>query len=199
MSDAERPYHHGDLRQALIEAAAAQAGEHGVDSIKVSSLARALGVSTAAPFRHFASRGALLVAAAEHGAALMMSAMQEVMAGLHDPLEIERAGAVAYVRFAAEHPGYFRLVADPAVLADSPQLQALHEARSRVMEQVLGRNHPGEASPEVVQRSAGMLAGQALVYGLACMITDGSLGPITPDEAERLAYEVTGVLGRGLG
>ena len=44
-----------------------------------------------------------------------------------------------------------------------------------------------------------MLAGQALVYGLARMITDGLLGDISADQAERLAYEITGVLGVGLG
>ena len=117
------------------------------------------------------------------------------MANQDDPLEAERAGAVAYVRFAAEETGYFRLVSDPSVLADSPRLQAMNEARWAQMEQVLGRNQPAPRAPRWSRGSAGMLAAQALVYGLACMITDGSLGAITAEEAERLAYEVTGVLG----
>lgn len=198
MSDDPRPYHHGDLRQALIRAAVDRVAESGIDAVKVSSLARTVGVSSAAPFRHFASRQALLVAAAEEGAQRMLGAMTEAMADTSDPLERERSGAVAYVRFAATHPGYFRLVSDPTVLADSPTLQAMNEARSAQMEAVLGRAQPGDAVPEMVKRSAGMLAAQALVYGLACMVTDGSLGSISPEDAAALAYEVTGVLGEGL-
>ena len=72
----DRPYHHGDLRQALIRAAVERVAEAGIDAVKVSTLARALGVSSAAPFRHFASRQALLVAAAEQGADAMLARIQ---------------------------------------------------------------------------------------------------------------------------
>lgn len=199
MGRRSRSYHHGDLRQALIRAAVRVVAETGTHDVRVSSLAKELGVSSAAPFRHFASKQALLVAAAEEGAEAMLAAMQGAMEGVEDPLDAQRAGAVAYVRFAAEQPGYFRLVSDLAVMADSERIQEMNAGYQGVMDAVLGRGQQGEVTPALLRRSAGMLAAQALVYGLACMITDGSLGPLSGDDAARLAWEATGVLGRGLG
>src|SRR5262245_24899834 len=57
-------YHHGDLRQALLDAAYAQVDAEGADSLSLAGLAKSLGVSQPAPYRHFADRGALLAAVA---------------------------------------------------------------------------------------------------------------------------------------
>ncbi|MBX2802704.1 MAG: TetR/AcrR family transcriptional regulator [Myxococcales bacterium] len=192
-----RRYHHGNLRQALVDAAIAVAAEHGVHAIKVSALAKELGVSSAAPFRHFATRDELLVAAAEHAAQQLGVVVGAAGTESTDPVEAERAKAVAYVRFATEHPGHFRLITRAEILAQSPTLQAL-TAASEASLAVLGTHQPGKASPETLRVSAGVLAAQALVFGLARMIVDGLVGPVTPDQAERLAHEVTGVLGTGL-
>jgi AcrR family transcriptional regulator len=192
-------YHHGDLRQALVDAAAAVVAKDGVDALKVSALAERLGVTDGAPFRHFESRLALLVAVAEEGAGRMVERMDAAAAGIEDPLEVQRARGVAYVRFAVEEPGHFRVLTRAEVIAASPRLQEMSAAFETTLDAVLGRRHKGASSPELVFRSAGMLAAQALTYGLARMITDGLLGEITASQAERLAYEITGVLGVGLG
>src|SRR5262245_33454677 len=57
-----RPYHHGDLRRVLIDAAFELVGEGGAEAVSVREAARRAGVSPGAPFRHFASRDALLAA-----------------------------------------------------------------------------------------------------------------------------------------
>src|SRR6478672_13454609 len=62
---AERPYHHGDLRRVLVDAAFELVGEGGAEGLSVREAARRAGVSPGAPFRHFASREALLAAVAE--------------------------------------------------------------------------------------------------------------------------------------
>ena len=192
-------YHHGDLRQALIDAAAAAVAKDGVDALKVSALARRLGVTGGAPFRHFENRLALLVAVAEEGARRVVERMEAAAAGVEDPLEQQRARGVAYVRFAVEEPGYFRALTRAEVNAASPLLQQMTATSEKTLDAVLGRHSKGASSPELVYRSAGMLAAQALTFGLARMITDGLLGEINAKQAERLAYEVTGVLGTGLG
>jgi AcrR family transcriptional regulator len=192
-------YHHGDLRRALIDAAAAAVARDGVDALKVSSLAQRLGVTGGAPFRHFESRLALLVAVAEDGARRLLERMEAAAGCVADPLEKQRARGVAYVRFAVEEPGYFRALTRAEVVAASPLLQQLAAVSQRTMDDVLGRDHQGVSSPALASRSAGMLAAQALTYGLARMITDGLLGDLSPEEAERLTYEITGVLGVGLG
>ena len=196
---ASQSYHHGDLRKALVEAAAVAVTKEGVDALKVSALAERLGVTDGAPFRHFKSRLALLVAVAEEGARQLVDRMNAAATGIEDPLESERARGVAYVRFAVEEPGYFRSLTRAEVVAASPSLQQVSAASEKSLDAVLGRRHKGASSRKLVFRSAGMLAGQALIYGLARMITDGLLGDISADQAERLAYEITGVLGVGLG
>ncbi len=191
-------YHHGDLRRALIDAAAAAVARDGVDALKVSALAERLGVTGGAPFRHFESRLALLVAVAEEGARRVLERMETAAGGVADPLEKQRARGIAYVRFAVEEPGYFRALTRAEVVAASPLLQLMSADSQKSMDEVLGRHHTGESSPALVFRSAGMLAAQALTYGLARMITDGLLGDISAEQTERLTYEITGVLGGGL-
>ena len=106
---------------------------------------------------------------------------------------------MAYVRFAVEQPGHFRTLTRAEIIAPSPRLQPVSPALEQSLDVVLGRHHAGNASRRIALRSAGMPAGQALIYGLARMITDGLLGDISADQAERLAYEITGVRGVGLG
>jgi AcrR family transcriptional regulator len=191
-------YHHGDLRRALLDAALRVVARHGVDAVKLSALARSLRVSVAAPYRHFPSREALLVALAEEGADRLVARMDAAAACAPDPLEAQRARGVASVRFAVEEPGYFRLLARREILEASPRLRAVTASQQALMEPVLGRRHRGEASRALARRSAGLLAAQALTHGLSRMLTDGLLGDVTPDDAERLARELTGVLGEGL-
>ncbi len=192
-------YHHGDLRRALIAAAAKTIAESGVDAVKVSDLAAQLGVTVGAPFKHFETRLALLVAVAEEGARRMVECMDAAAARETDALEKQRARGIAYVRFAVEEPGFFRVVTRAEVVAASPLVQQLAAGSEQTLDAVLGRHRRGSKSPEIVRRSAGLLAAQALTYGLARMITDGLLGDIDAKQAERLAFEVTEVLGTGLG
>ena len=190
-------YHHGDLRRALVEAAALAIAADGVDALKVSDLAARLGVTVGAPFRHFESRLALLVAVAEEGARRLIERMDAAAAKETEPLEQQRARGIAYVRFAVEECGYFRAITRAEVYAASTFLQEVSAASDQMLDSVLGRVK-GTGSSRIVRRSAGLLAAQALTYGLARMITDGLLGRIDAEQAERLAYEVTGVLGTGV-
>jgi AcrR family transcriptional regulator len=192
-------YHHGDLRRALMDAALRVLAKEGVAGVKVAALAKRLGVTAAAPFRHFASREALLVAVAEEGVGRMVARMDAASVDAADPLDRERRRAVAYVRFAVEEAGYFRAIVAPESLAGSPLLQSISASNAQAIEAVLGRAHPGVRSKELAARSAGMLAGQALTFGLARMLTEGLLGTVDGAAAEALAWEVTGVLGTGVG
>ncbi len=191
-------YHHGQLRTALLQAALETIATRGVDAVKMNELARRTGVSVAAPFRHFPNRQALLVALAED-AAQRLQARMEAAAGTHeDPVEAHRARGVAYVRFAVEEPAYFAVLSRADVIAASPLLQRMSAMNIEAMDLILGKRRGGEATPALVRRTAGVLAAQALTFGLARMLVEGLLGDITPEQAERLAYEVTGVLGEGL-
>lgn len=94
-------YHHGDLRPALLAAAAQALEKDGPDGISLRELARRAGVSHTAPYRHFADRQALLAALAEEGFATLAAELDG---------KPWRDQAVAYVRFALAHPARFRLM-----------------------------------------------------------------------------------------
>lgn len=195
---AKRGYHHGDLREALLDAVIDVVASEGVGAVKVSALARACGVSSAAPFRHFPTREALLVAAAERAALEQMAAMDKAAANAPNPVEAERARGVAYVRWAVLNPGAFRLLDQPQIIQASSWLGKESSAFVEQLDAVLGERDESRSAPALTQRTAAALAAQALVYGLARMVVDGSLGSIDEDQAEQLAWEVTGVLGVGL-
>lgn len=111
-----RRYHHGGLREALVERAVAVIGEAGVDAVSLRGLARDLGVSHAAPGRHFASRDALLAAVAENGVDRLVAATEAAVgACVDDPVEQLKAMASAYLRWAAEHPAHYNAVRNPEV------------------------------------------------------------------------------------
>lgn len=94
-------YHHGELRPALLRAAAKILESEGREAISLRDLARRAGVSHAAPYRHFADREALFAALAEEGFALLAAELEG---------KPRQAQAVAYVRFALANPGRFRLM-----------------------------------------------------------------------------------------
>ena len=94
-------YHHGDLRPALLRAAAKILEKEGSDAVSLRDLARRAGVSHTAPYRHFPDRRALLAALAEEGFAQLAAELEG---------RPWREQAVAYVRFAIANPERFRLM-----------------------------------------------------------------------------------------
>jgi AcrR family transcriptional regulator len=131
VSTSESAYHHGSLRDALIAAGmAALEGAGGLD-ISLRELARTVGVSPAAVYRHFPNKDALLGALARDGLVMLGSAQRAAYdaagGGARGFVETGRA----YVRFALAHPALFRLVfahGDPAPDKSDPASQLLHDA-----------------------------------------------------------------------
>lgn len=104
-------YHHGDLAAGLIEAARLLVEEKGAERLTMSDASRAAGVSTAAPYRYFADKDALLDAIASDGMERHRKAMQD--ASDAHPLGSEAAVAaigLAYIRFATQERGVFKLM-----------------------------------------------------------------------------------------
>ncbi|APU15396.1 MULTISPECIES: TetR/AcrR family transcriptional regulator [Actinoalloteichus] len=113
MSDAidERPYHHGNLRTALLDAAERGLREHGADRLALRDLAREIGVSHAAPRRHFPNRQALLDALAEAGFARLDTTLRAALTGADDDFPSRvLATMTAYTRFATENAALVELM-----------------------------------------------------------------------------------------
>jgi AcrR family transcriptional regulator len=130
-------YHHGDLPATLVEAGLAQLAEAGVAGFSVSAIARRVGVSTAAPYRHFADRDRFL-------AAVVARAADALGAGIARALD--GAGADPGARLAAAAGAYAEVVRDQRVGFDvvfAPDLRALHDeelarAGREVMDLLMG-------------------------------------------------------------
>jgi AcrR family transcriptional regulator len=106
-----RPYHHGNLRTALLEAAERRLAEHGADAIALRDLAREIGVSHAAPRRHFADRQALLDALAISGFARLDERLRAAVDdAAADSSARMRAVASTYTRFATENASLLDLM-----------------------------------------------------------------------------------------
>jgi AcrR family transcriptional regulator len=121
MSDAgsldTRPYHHGDLRRALIESALALVTEEQDWAFSLREVARRAGVSHNAPYNHFPEKRDLLGAVAAAGFEALRERMRASVAGVTDPRAALRASAKAYVNAGVENPALYRLMFGPALAA----------------------------------------------------------------------------------
>ena len=97
-------YHHGDLRRGLIDAALKLAAEKGVRAVSLTDAAKSLGVSGAAPYRHFADKEALLAAAAEESFITFRQALRSARTATYDALEGLLRQGEAYVQFGQKYP-----------------------------------------------------------------------------------------------
>jgi AcrR family transcriptional regulator len=111
MTSTESPYHHGNLRRALLEAGERTVRERGSDGLSLRELAREVGVSHGAPRRHFADRQALLDALAESGFDRLESDLRAAVQTAGEDFIIRlRATAAAYVRFAIRDAALLELM-----------------------------------------------------------------------------------------
>jgi len=121
----EGPYHHGGLPEALVDVAIEMIAEHGVRAFSLSQASRRLGVSAAAPYRHFHDREALLAAVAARACGTLSAALGAAAGHVPDPAQRLAALSGAYVQFAFDHRALFEvLFGSGLVKEDWPELQA---------------------------------------------------------------------------
>jgi AcrR family transcriptional regulator len=104
---ARRGYHHGNLREALLEAARHLVAERGPQGFTLTEAARRAGVSPSAPYRHFKDREEVLTELCQRGFALFGQRLQAATTGGASPAEALSRMGPAYLRFAREEPGYY--------------------------------------------------------------------------------------------
>lgn len=198
------PYHHGDLRDALLDGAIELLDAEGVHAVTLREVARRVGVSHSAPYHHFADKDALLAAMTARVSRELGEALVSQQMDSNDVIQSARAVGVGYVLYAVRHPERFRLLNRGRV--ESPGGPTAEEQMSRtqnvVLKFLLESMREGQkvgllrdGSPETLAVIA-----WATVHGLATLLIDGALteGPPTEAEAERLAEETTLIVGGGL-
>ena len=184
---AQKPYHHGDLRRVLIDAALQLVGEGGPDGLSVREAARRAGVSPGAPFRHFENRDALMNAAAEEAQRRLHAGIEAALAEApaDDPLERFRRIGLAYLCWAMRNPTHFEIISSRRffdhdksadVSRDNNELIGL---TGRTLAEAFAKGQLRSADLRQVQ-----IAGRALVYGFARMNIDGHFPRWGVDAAE---------------
>lgn len=162
-----KSYHHGDLRTALLEAGLKALESNAAEDISLRQIAREVGVSATAVYRHFPDKAALMAALAQAGIE-QMAAWQSAEAARADPDSAFAATGRAYVRWALANPALFRLVfgeckgVGQTVFGDNAAATLL-----RTFAQDLTPDEPG------AQRL--MIQAWAVVHGLAMLMLDGQL------------------------
>jgi AcrR family transcriptional regulator len=188
------PYHHGDLRRALLASGLKLLEKLGPAQVSLREAARAAGVSHNAPYRHFDSREALLAALATEGFEALAAAMEKAAQG-KEGLERLRAIGAAYITFARKKPAVYLLMFGPELRKDVfPALKAAAEKSFEILRQTIA-----EAAPAQTQRAAAIGA-WALVHGLSHLIADRQLPDDLSVDAtlDALIENVLAIYGQGL-
>lgn len=176
MSTSARPssYHHGNLRAELVRAGLAQLATQSHADISLRELAREVGVSANAVYRHFANKEALLAAMAAEGFRQLAVAQQQA-AGQHThPVEMFLHSGRAYVAFARQHPALYRLMFGHfTVGSHSEEMKEARELAYAGLRDGVALALRLDAGTEAVTVPA--LHAWSLVHGLSQLILDGQL------------------------
>ncbi len=187
------PYHHGDLRRALLEAAEQMIRESGPASLSLREIARKVGVSHAAPTHHFKDKTGLLTAIAAEGYRRLGESLRGAYGSTGSFLEV----GVAYVRFALAERPYFEVMFWPDLYRrDDPEVVA---ALGTVDDTVFGaiRTMLGPGQEDRVQTAG--VAAWSLVHGLAMLTINGNLPPELVADPEGLTRTIGAAAFRGPG
>jgi AcrR family transcriptional regulator len=173
-------YHHGDLKAVILAQAAGLVAERGADRISLRELARAAGVSHAAPAHHFRDRRGLFTALATEGFQLLARALTEARPRFID-------AALAYVRFALDHRGHYAVMFEKSLYDDNdPEFVAAQAAAGAELSRgvaTLSDPH-AKTDPEGAE-----LAAWSLVHGFSMLWLNEAIDTRTDPMAivERIA------------
>ncbi len=181
--DAPR-YHHGDLKRSLIAAGLVLLEEKGAAALGLREIARLVGVSAAAPYRHFADRKALLEAVAAEGFRSFSGAMARAADGMAEAEQLA-AMAFAYVRFALDQPALFRLMFSAELHPyRDPDLKEQAEAAYATIAVAAAREDksaPGEMA----------VTCWSFVHGLAMLVLEEQILGVSAGNADALVRVLT--------
>jgi AcrR family transcriptional regulator len=179
----KQSYHHGDLRRALLDAAAEVIADSGPAALSLRDLARRAGVSHAGPQHHFGDKAGLLTALAAEGYDLLAAAQTAAGTSLLEQ-------GVAYVRFAAAHRAHFEVMFRPDLYhPDNPGLAAARDRSSAALRTGVASLGAGE-----VEQTG--LAAWSIAHGFATLWVSGAIAHAPTDDPGEAARTVLSHLAR---
>jgi AcrR family transcriptional regulator len=193
-----RPYHHGDLRQALLTASVDLIRELGRSEFTLREVARRAGVSHAAPYRHFRDKSDLLAAVAEEGFERLTASIRIAADRGRQPFERLQNAGVAYVDFALKQPEHFSVMFSVDLRQDHASARvAAERCFAELVTLVAACRDERPGNGETTLTSARIAWSQ--VHGVAELALRGQLPFSSKKELRRFAILATETIGRGLG
>jgi AcrR family transcriptional regulator len=172
---ASKPYHHGDLRAALIQAALGLIAEVGPQAFTLREVARRADVSHNAPYRHFRDKDELLAVLAAEGFERLTTSMNETAAAGVDALDRFRLCGLGYVEFALEWPQHFQVMFDsPDCFAKYPEHEAVGKLAFRTLLGFIVECQAAHSLPPGDPQPISLLA-WSIVHGVAKLAGTGHL------------------------
>src|SRR5690349_22556858 len=179
-----RPYHHGNLRRALLDETLSTIRREGVEAVTLREIGARVGVSRTALYRHFADKRALLAAVATEG----FRTLRERLVGAWEEGDRQdrgfRAMGVAYVQFAVDNPSHYRVMFGPFVDRETQDPELATEAQGAfqaLVDALVAQQRSGIVRRDEALQMASYV--WALVHGLAMLAIDGKLPePVGIDE-----------------
>ena len=175
-------YHHGNLRQALLDAAEELLVAGGIESLSWREIARRAGVSPGAPYHHFSDKAALISELSQRHLDELNQRFLAVVAEHEDPLKQLRELGAVYVNYALDYPAAFRLMFRPekgSPFGEEPAVTPVFGVLLEVVRECRARAGRASDHSEHVAFSA-----WSLVHGLAALLLDGPLTALANDREQ---------------
>jgi AcrR family transcriptional regulator len=170
-------YHHGRLKEALIEAARRLAAERGLAGVSLAAIAKRVGVTAAAPYRHFADRDALMSELARRGFAQFADELIAAWdGGTPDPVAAARRMGEAYLGFARREPGLYASMFGQATALDAPASGAAADRALDALRRAASAMLTRAGAPQADARALAMQI-WSLTHGVAMLTISGHLAP----------------------
>lgn len=199
-ADKSGNYHHGDLRQAVIDSALELIAERDIQSLTLREIAKRVGVSQMAPYRHFKNKAVLLAVLAQEGFQALYDHLQEASTKRSlAPIERVRVLGVAYVLFAIENPVHYRVMFD-ASLSNRTIYPPLYQTAVKVLELCIQLIVECQQAGLIDERDPKELAQVkwSTCHGLSMLLIDHQFSTMGHAPVEELATSTMQTLIEGL-
>ena len=197
----KRGYHHGNLRQALVDAAFVLIEQRGPSGFTLSEAAKQAGVTPAAVYRHFEGRDDLIAEAARQGYEIFADLMEYAYdKGQPSALAAFESTGRAYLAFARKYPGHYVAMFESGISVNrTPDLALVANRANAVLEKAAGEL--SEHIPEDKRPPAAMFSAHiwAMSHGVVELFARGATGNRSPFPPEDLLETGIGIYLRGLG
>ena len=164
-----KTYHHGDLRTALIAEGMALLADRAADAVSLREVARRVGVSATAVYRHFPDKDALMAALAHEGLARLATAQHAAFDAKGGGVAGFSATGAAYVRFALANPGLFRLIFAHPLTGDIMTTDGADDAMTFLLA------NAAALAPTGTDARIFALQAWSMAHGLALLLLDGQV------------------------